>query len=50
MKHPGIVRNLLFSKVCNMVNERERERETDSQTGRRTEGETESETDKIYKF
>ena len=27
MKHPGIVRNMLFSKVCNMVRERERERE-----------------------
>ena len=27
MKHPGIIRNMLFSKVCNMVRERERERE-----------------------
>ena len=27
MRHPGIVRNMLFSKVCNMVRERERERE-----------------------
>ena len=27
MKHPGIVRNMLFSKVCNMVRERKRERE-----------------------
>ena len=27
MKHPGIIRNMLFSKVCNMVKERERGRE-----------------------
>ena len=27
MKHHGIIRNMLFSKVCNMVRERERERE-----------------------
>ena len=27
MKRLGIVRNILFSKVCNMVKERERERE-----------------------
>ena len=26
MRHPGIVRNMLFSRVCNMVRERERER------------------------
>ena len=26
MKHPGIDRNMLFSKVCNMERERERER------------------------
>ena len=30
MKHPGIVRNMLFSKVCNMVGEREREGERES--------------------
>ena len=35
MKHPGINRNMLFSKVCNMVRERERERE------RKREGERE---------
>ena len=30
MRHPGIVRNMLFSKVCSMVGERERERERES--------------------
>ena len=35
MKHPGMVRNMLFSKVCNMVRESERERERE----RRREGE-----------
>ena len=40
MKHPGIVRNMLFSEVCNMVRERERER------GR--EGEREREYCRLY--
>ena len=34
MKHPGIVRNMLFSKVCNMVREREREREREGEKER----------------
>ena len=35
MKHPGIVRNKLFSKVCNMVRERERkERERERENCR----------------
>ena len=32
MKHPGIVRNMLFSKVCNMVREREREGEKERES------------------
>ena len=39
MKHPGIVRNMLFSKVCNMVRERER--------GRGREGERERERERV---
>ena len=35
MKHPGIIRNMLFSKVCNMVRERERERERERREGER---------------
>ena len=31
MKHPGIIRNMLFSKVCHMVREREREREREGE-------------------
>ena len=31
MKHPGIIRNMLFFKVCNMVREREREREREGE-------------------
>ena len=34
MKHPGIFRNILFSKVCNMVREREREREREGEKER----------------
>ena len=34
MKHPGIVRNMLFSEVCNMVREREREREGEKERER----------------
>ena len=41
MKHPGIIRNMLFSKVCNMVREREKER--------RREGERERESTVAFK-
>ena len=37
MKHPGIIRNMLFSKVCNMVREREREREREKERRRERE-------------
>ena len=39
MKHPGIVRNMLFPKVCNMVREREREREREGEKERERERE-----------
>ena len=32
MKHPGIVRNMLFSRVYNMVRETERERERERES------------------
>ena len=31
MKHLGIIKNMLFSEVCNMVREREREREREGE-------------------
>ena len=39
MKHPGIARNMLFSKVCNMVREREREGGRERERERRRERE-----------